>query len=64
MSCVLGLVERAVVETCPYCRRPVVVVEVKGRKGAGWSQTESHACVRTALSDLVDAEIFGDGGVS
>ena len=64
MSCVLGLVERAVVEVCPYCRRPVTVVVVKGRKGSSWSQTESHPCVRTALSDLVDAEIFGDGGVS
>lgn len=57
MSCVLGIVERAVVECCPYCRKPVVVVLVRGKK-AGWSQTESHPCVKTALSELIDSEAF------
>ena len=63
MTAILGLVKKATKKRCRYCARLVVVVTVSGRDVA-WSQTESHPCVKTALSDLVDAEVFGDGGVA
>ena len=63
MIVALGLVTAARVELCPYCRKPVAVVEVRNRD-ARWTQpAKHHECVRTVLSDLVDAKIFGDGGL-
>ena len=60
---VLGVVSNVVHEPCRYCDELIEVATV--RRGKDWWAQSEHDCPkapRTALSDLVDAEVFGDGG--
>jgi hypothetical protein len=68
MSPVLSVVTGSYIGVCPWCWRPCGFVEFR-RGEARWQRIEPHGCTAvttlpkgTALSDLVDSEVFGDGG--
>src|SRR5690349_3097240 len=67
----LAIVTGSYVGPCPWCRKKAGFVELRQGE-AKWQRIEPHGCTAVtalpergaALSDPVDAEVFGDGGVA